>query len=274
MPECAYTPPSAPTNDEVRAKIRDDLIRRLFAVAISVGAATTLAQMKWVQGGRWPCMAEWQQLFVLTAALWATVLSWDGYLWSIARRPLTKPPRFIIDVLLVFIYMFLLMTSKLLIWWVFLHALIYAFYVVWDWLTVRDWLSRYYEHTKAGEVQTIREVYVGGAKDRPNVSRGPIITIVWAAYFWALYILNDRALHWMGMPGLTERIVGTTVLVVLGLYFYRKDKAKTFTMRRRMTHISLLLLASAAYLIWLPTDSTIWNWPWVGQYIGSASCVQ
>jgi hypothetical protein len=272
--DCAYVPPPRHTPDEVRAKIRDDLIRRLFAVAISVGAATTLARMGWVEHGRWPRMDEWQQLFVLAAALWATVLSWDGYLFSISTRPLRKTSRFVIDILLVFIYMFLLMTSKLLIWWVFLHALIYALYVVWDWLSVRDWPRTYSNHPDVGPAPTVGEVYIGGFQGSPDVKPGPIITIVWAGYFWALYLLNDRALHWLGVPGLDERIIGTTIVVVLGLYFYRRDKAKPFTMRKRVAHVAMLLIISAAYLAWLPTDSTVWNWGWVGPYIGSASSVQ
>jgi hypothetical protein len=266
----ADTPPPTTNERELRAKIRDDLIRRLFAVAISVGAATTLYQMKWVQGGRAPCMAEWQQLFVLAAALWATVLSWDGYLFSIAKRPLTTSSRFIIDILLVFIYMILLMTSRLLTWWVFLHALIYAFYVVWDWLSVREWLPQFYYGTEPEVPQTVKKVYIGGFKDAPGVSRGPVITIVWAIYFWALYFLNDRALHWLKVPGLNERIVGTTALVVLGLYFYRKDKTNRYTICRRVALVAVLLLVSGAYLAWLPIDLTIWNW--AGPYIGSASC--
>ena len=71
--------------DEVRAKIRDDLIRRLFAVAISVGAATTIAQMKWVQGGRWPCMAEWQQLSEAVDDLLSRKTQDSGRLNTLAR---------------------------------------------------------------------------------------------------------------------------------------------------------------------------------------------
>jgi hypothetical protein len=261
------TPPS---NEDIRAKIRDDLIRRLFAVAISVGAAATLAQMQWVQVGRWPCKAEWQQLFILVAALTATVLSWDGYLFAIAERPLRSFWRFAIDILLVFIYMFLLMTSRLLVWWLFVHALIYTLYAIWDMLTVFDWLPRYYYRTPEGSRQTLSGVYLGGLRDSAHVSRGPIITIVWGLYFWALYFLNDRALIWLNVPGLNERIVGTTLFVMLGLYLYREDKTKRYTLFRRIGTIAALLLASAAYLIWLPLDQTIWAW--VGQYIGSASC--
>jgi hypothetical protein len=80
-------PPLADPREATQANDRADLIKRLFAVAISVGAATTLYNMGWVRDGRLPCIAEYQQLLILVAAMTATVLSWDGYLWAIAQRP-------------------------------------------------------------------------------------------------------------------------------------------------------------------------------------------
>jgi hypothetical protein len=192
----------------------------------------------------------------------ATILSWDGYLWSIEERPLRNFWRFAIDILLVFIYMFLLMTSKLLTWWLFIHALIYTLYAIWDLLTVYDWLPKYYYRTPEGAQLTIRAVYIGGLRDSTDVSRGPIITIVWGVYFWILYFLNVHEL--------LNRITGTTVFVVLALYLYRRDKAKRFTMCRRLGWVVGLLLANVAYARWGPTDGAIWNW--VGPYIGSVSC--
>jgi hypothetical protein len=255
---------------DVRAEVRDDLIRRLFAVAISVGAAATLAQMKWVEHGRWPCMEEWQQILILSAAMTATVLSWDGYLVSIKERPLRKFWRFAIDILLVFVYMFLLMTSRLLVWWLFIHALIFVLYAVWDFLTVSDWLDKYYIPPERRAQQTKRQVYIGGLLDSDAVSRGPIITIIWGLYFWLLYLMNDRALRWLNLPGLNQRIIGTTIVVVFGLYLYRQDKANRYTMCKRLGLIALLLIVSAVYLTWLPTDATVWRW--MGPQIGSASC--
>ena len=46
---------------QARAEARADLIRRLFAVAISVGFAATLARMTWVQNGTLPNPAELNQ---------------------------------------------------------------------------------------------------------------------------------------------------------------------------------------------------------------------
>jgi hypothetical protein len=266
------TPPRPPrkTGEEAQADDRADLIRRLFAVAISVGAATTLYQMRWIQHGRPPCMAEYQQLLILVAAMAATVLSWDGYLWSVEQRPLRNFWRFAIDILLVFIYLFLLMTSQLLTWWLFIHAMIYVLYALWDLLSVIDWIATFYPPNTPADTLTIRGVYVEGIRDGAKESRGPIITLVWGLYFWALCGLNYLIVPRFSGLGLHDYIVATTALVLLGLYLYRQDKSTRYIMRQRIAWIAILLLADAAYLGWLPTDLTMWKL--VGPYIGSASC--
>jgi hypothetical protein len=265
-------PPLADPREATQANDRADLIKRLFAVAISVGAATTLYNMGWVRDGRPPCIAEYQQLLILVAAMTATVLSWDGYLWSIAQRPLHSFWRFAIDILLVFIYLFLLMTSKLLTWFLFIHALIYALYAVWDFLSIADWIVTYYPPNQPANTLTIGGVYLGGLRDGPNEGRGPIITISWGLYFWLLCGLNYLLLPLFSGRGLRDYIASTVVLVVLALYLYRQDKLNRYTMRTRWAWIAILLLADAAYLGWLPTDQTIWSW--VGLHIGTATCPQ
>jgi hypothetical protein len=266
------TPPRPPRKprEEAQTDDRADLIKRLFAVAISVGAATTLYQMGWVQDGRPPCIKEYQQLLILIAAMTATVLSWDGYLWSIEQKPLRDFWRFAIDILLVFIYLLLWLTSKLLTWWLFIHALIYMLYAIWDLLSIKDWLAAYYPSDRAADTQTIRGVYVEGFKDGAYESRGPTITLVWGVYFWALCALNYLVFPRFSGLGLREYIAGIAALVVGGLYLYRRDKFARYTMRRRIAWIVILILADAAYLGWLPTDQTIWSW--AGPHFGTAAC--
>jgi hypothetical protein len=236
---------------ETPGEIRGDLVRRLFVVAISVGAATTLAQMPWVREGRCPSLSEWQQLSILVAAMTATVLSWDGYLLAIDQRPLDGFWRFAIDIALVFIYMFLLMTSDHHTWWLFIHALIYFLYIIWDYLTVREHLPKYYYPWSWGTRQTIGGVYIGGFRDREGVSRGPIITLGWGFYFFILYAIN--------IGGLADRVFGTTVFALAGLILYRVDKKKPYTMCRRTLLIVLWLLASLAYVKFGPSDQSIWS---------------
>jgi cation transport ATPase len=119
---------------------RADLIRRLFAVAISVGFASTLVQMDWIKEGRLPNWIEAGQLFALVTALIATVLSWDAYLLAIEERPLTNPLRFAIDMVLIFTYMLLLIVSKHAQFFLPTLAVIFVLYVLWSILTVRDYI--------------------------------------------------------------------------------------------------------------------------------------
>jgi hypothetical protein len=225
-----------------QAAIRGDLIRRLFAVAISVGAASTLANMDWVSIGRWPDLGEWQQLSILVVAMTATVLSWDGYLMSIEDRPLVGFWRFAIDIGLVFIYMFLLMTSSHLTWWLNIHAITYLMYLAWDVLSIREYLYKYY--SKDGPLaltagQNIFGVYIGGFLGSQGVSRGPIITLCWAVFFCGLaYISRD---------GLSERIFLTSILALAGLVLYRRDKKNRYNMLSRAALILSLLAIGAIY---------------------------
>jgi hypothetical protein len=250
---------------QTQAEIRGDLIRRLFAVAISVGAANTLSRMQWVTNGCWPDLHEWQQLSILVAATVATVLSWDGYLLSIEDRPLLGFWRFAIDITLVFIYMFLLMTSQHRTWWLFIHALTFVLYVVWDFLTIREHTDKYYPPDAIPEPnkRSILDVYIGGLEDRDRPSRSPIITIGWAIYFCLLYLINKR--------GLDDRVFTTTIFALAGLILYRQDKKYRWILKTRSLAVVGLLIVSGFNICFGPRDRVIWEV--VGPYIGSTYCV-
>lgn len=81
---------------------RSDLIKRLFAVSLSVGFATQIAKMSWLTEGRLPVSGELPDLFLLIVSLFIIVLSWDGYLAAIQKFPPTDIYRFLLDVGIVF----------------------------------------------------------------------------------------------------------------------------------------------------------------------------
>jgi hypothetical protein len=163
-----------------RAEARADLIRRLFAVAISVGFAATLARMSWVQNGTLPNAAEVNQTLILATALLAAILGWDGHLLAMTDKPLFGFCRFLINLALVFIYMFLLMASahpECLLWTL---AVIFMLYVVWDVLTMRERISSYdpsLADVPRATAAQIRNVYAGGFAGGAHVSPGPAITL-------------------------------------------------------------------------------------------------
>src|ERR1700704_5979680 len=169
-----------------RAEARADLIRRLFAVAISVGFAATLARMTWVQNGTLPNAAELNQTLILATALLAAVLGWDGHLLAMTDKPLFGFWRFLVNLALVFIYMFLLMASahpECMLWTL---AVIFALYVAWDILTMREQISSH-DPALAGASRAtpaqIRSIYAGGFTGAAHVAPGPAITLAWSGYF-------------------------------------------------------------------------------------------
>ena len=182
---------------QARADARADLVRRLFAVAISVGFAATLARMTWVQNGRLPDGGEFDQTIALATALLATILSWDGPLLSVRDKPLFGFWRFLVNVALVFIYMFLLMASLhpgCLIWTL---AVIFVLYVVADVLTIREHIASYHQTPAAAGAPAARRiwnVYLGGLANDPRIEPGPAVNLVWAIYFVLLALIaNGRA---------------------------------------------------------------------------------
>ena len=171
-------------------EIRSDLIKRLFAVAISVGFATALARLDWVKNGTWPSQQDYEQLSILLVGLVATVLSWDGYLASIAVKSLEKFWRFGIDIVLVFVYMLLLITSPHPYLWLPILVIIFVLYVVWDMLSILEYTNQYDTTLVGAGIVRVPKVYLRGLLSRAGTSRGPIATLCWGIYFIILAALN------------------------------------------------------------------------------------
>jgi hypothetical protein len=229
-------------------KNRADLIKRLFAIAISVGFATSLAGMDWVRNAAWPKVDEIRQLCVLGIALAVTVLSWDGYLLSIKNKPLGNSYRFAIDVILVFVYMFLLLTAEHANTWILTVAFIFFLYFVWDILTIKDFKNQYdlRARTEGKKTLSTMAIYWYGITDNPRVTKGPVITICWFIYFALLSYLYMK----FG-PG---RVISGCFFALCGLRSYRRDKRfqwaegiRGYGFWRRTVTITCLLAFAGMY---------------------------
>jgi hypothetical protein len=241
----------AGSNDarRARAEARADLIRRLFAVAISVGFAATLARMTWVQNGTLPNPAELNQTLILGTALLAAILGWDGHLVAMSDTPLFGFWRFLVNLALVFIYMFLLMASahpECMLWTL---AVIFALYVAWDILTMREQIGRYDPALAGGSLATpaqVRSVYARGFSGAAHVAPGPAITLAWCGYFVLLAIIGNGHAF--------AHIRTTCALALVGLVGFWIDTAvrhdgdaDTHPMRRRILVILIALIAATIY---------------------------
>ena len=110
---------------------RSDLIRRMFAVVVSVGFAGALVRSPWIEHQRFPEGAEWQSLLCLGAVLVLILSSWEGFNRHRAKTDAYLPV-FCVDLALVLIYLVMLLLSSN------PHALlrlvtgVFFLYVVWD----------------------------------------------------------------------------------------------------------------------------------------------
>lgn len=221
-----------------RADARADLLRRMFAIAVSVGFAATLAKMSWVQNGTLPGHAEFDQTLILATSLLATILGWEGHLLSMSNRPLLGFSRFLVNLALIFIYMFLLMASahpECVLWTL---AAIFMLYVIADVFTIREHLASYdatAAHAGPASAREVWKVYAGGFAGGARVPHDPAITSAWAAYFVLLAIAGNGRAY--------AHVRTTVAFAAIGLVGYWVDATSPSTgpgMRRR----GLIMLAS------------------------------
>jgi hypothetical protein len=230
-----------------RADDRLDLVRRLFAIAISIGVGATLVKADWIKNGDWPSGKEVEQICIVLLALVATVLSWDGYLGSVRKKPLNDWPRFTIDVLLVFIYMVLIITSDKSWFWLPIICLMYALYVFWDALSILEYPASFDDSYRTGDSPfwTLFRVYGLAFANARGIDRGPLISLLWTVYFVALW-----RIIWDVYPGYP--VVPAVILAGAGLGVYRWDKwfvrsgVRGFTMLERL--VIILALVGCVFL--------------------------
>jgi hypothetical protein len=246
---------------KARRENREDFMKRWFAIAISVGFATALSNMPWLRDKEIfesSLPVDWdqvKQVARLAAAAVATIMSWEGYLQSIATKPLGDQRRFYIDVFLVFLYLFLLLTSKFSFFWLYIHVSAFVLYIAWDYLSVREHPSEYVPGYDAeqGPLPSRKEIYRRAFKGDPAIYHGPVVTLLWPLYFAALPVTYHFVL-----PTRAQESAGTTiayaVLVICGLLSYRGDKlasARTPKERLRRVFGGVLAILGVDAVLWL-----------------------
>src|SRR5262249_27246931 len=123
--------------------------------------------------------------------------SWDGHLLSMQYTPLFDFWRFLINIALAFIYMFLLMASVhpgCVLWTL---AIIFFLHVVWDVLTIREDVASY-DHALAGVAEPsarhICNVCAGRSAENPQFRPGLVTTPAWPFFSVLLAMVpNGRA---------------------------------------------------------------------------------
>ncbi len=123
---------------------RIDLVKRLFAVIMSVGVATRLGRIIYDSNPTHHdvniaavLQIYWTELLLLLVSTIALVGSWQGYLLSIERTKQLQDDReaairFYLDIAIVFAYLVLTLSSQFFALWFWALAVIFVLYLAWD----------------------------------------------------------------------------------------------------------------------------------------------
>lgn len=225
------------TDAEIDEKNRADFIRRIFAVTVSVGFASQLISMEWVKNGGFPNNEEFTHCIFLLVGLLLVIHSWEYYFFSLEKRPLKTRRRFYTDVVIVFTYLILLVSSKQIPTFLFFTAVIFALYVIWDFLRFSEDFAGYNRATGgiASYISGLGDALFGRNKEmRPKISS--ILFFIW---FCLLFIVNYQTNF--------HNSYTYAAIVALSLFLYRNDQKNPIC-------IMLLLLPLAGVIVYL-----LWN---------------
>jgi len=210
------TAPADPAQD------RNDFIKRLFAVAVSVGFAAHIDYLKWIASFSLPDETKGEGSALLLISMITVVASWEGYLASLRNLPLRDISRFVLDIIIVFEYLVLMTLytepSRFLTW----LCVIFFSYLVWDYCRVYIYRQRY------GVTNWFNAFFpfVLGLACGDKAYKGPSITFFWFLYFIMLAFIahfNNKAGFWL-----------SSLAMVYGILVYRFDKAKRLTLGRKL----------------------------------------
>jgi hypothetical protein len=111
---------------------RIDFIRRLFVVASPSVLPAESAVWNGLSGIAGRRDQSGMRIALLAVGLAAIIESWEGYFASIAERPQRTIARFIIDIMVAFAYLFLLLSSTYLPYFICVMTGIFLMYVCWN----------------------------------------------------------------------------------------------------------------------------------------------
>ena len=188
---------------------------------VSVGFAAQIVDANWILFIAWPSPEEWVEISLLLVGISMVVGSWEGYFSSINERPLERVFRFVIDVLIVFLYLILLNSISEFRAFKFWMAIIFTFYVVWDFVSMMEH-PQSYANGGANIKRYETVLYSFGALfGRPSDNypkfSGKASTLLWSSYFWLLVLCHD----WSS-PGMQ---LNYALFALLGSVLFRLDKA-------------------------------------------------
>jgi hypothetical protein len=196
---------------EKLAKIRADLVKELFPIAITVGFVERVSQMDWLLSGSAPSLSyrESANLLRLLIATVLAILAWDWYHRDIKISPISSVWRYLLDVLIVLGYLLFMLTQEHHRAWMATLISIFVLWIVLDIVSVISDPKSYEIKGAEFPITGLRSGYCGAFLGKGI--RIPAINLTWFVYFSAL-----AALSWSSSDGdlVTPLFVGLGLSLV------------------------------------------------------------
>jgi hypothetical protein len=248
--------PGAGQNQDPSSKFKIDFIDPLFAVAIHIGFVEGLLKEEWLQHHGFPTqLQEFANICMFVAALSVIVASWVGYHLSIYRNAIVGDMRFVLDIVLLILYIFLLLYFQSPSSVAVLMALIFVVYTFWDYFKTIEHAPKFYpnEVLAPGPLKYLRRCIVGWL--RPTTGgklMGEIVTFGWTLFY--LLLIPVAFVSLINTPW--GRIVFAVCLFCFALT-YRSDKhTRGFVICSIPCKVLMVGMLGWAILFW--TDVLDW----------------
>jgi Ca2+/Na+ antiporter len=234
-------------SDEI-SKYRIDFIDPLFAVAIHIGIVEGLLADDWYEHDRIPNLSEALDVLFFGLALYLLVSSWVGYHLSIHDKPLRRNERFVLDIVLLLLYIALLLAYSDVSLFTTILFFTFVVYVFWDFYKTVEHADRYQPEVTAK--WNVRQYLSSCFKILLEGKRESSLAREAVSVFWMLFFFGVALWAW---TNLTESAMFKVLLLVLGwfgLKYYRKDKKTVaFCVSRCFQGIVAVFIAGG--LLWL-----------------------
>lgn len=223
-----------------------DFIDPLFAVAIHIGIVEGLLREHWAHSQTAPGhVNDLANLAMFAAGFWTVVASWLGYHKSIQGRPLEGDARFVLDIVLLALYIFLLVYFKSAESVACIMGAIYFIYTIWDYYKTKEHPKKSYNE---GQPVPTLPMYAWRCltgwllSHRDSKLIGEIVTFGWAIFFLALIPLAMLSFFTTDAGKFTFASV-----LILANYFYRHDKGSrgSFVCSKGFRLLIVLMVAVA-----------------------------
>lgn len=204
------------------SKFKIDFIDPLFAVAIHIGFVGGLMEEPWFKSFIAPTrVIDFANLAMFVAGFWLLVGSWLGYHQSIIKKPIVGNQRFILDIVLLMLYIFLLLYFRNPPSVSVLLVAVFAIYVLWDFHKTIEHRTEYY----SGDVPSLFGYIMSCLKgwlcpdNNQSTLTGEIVTVGWTVFFLILLPFSfflPTSEQWVKL--------GFALVVILATTLYRLDK--------------------------------------------------